>query len=108
MILPPQDPLRKDLPQDIVVAGSVTSLWASSRWSVTPLHYDPFDNTLVHLAGRKRVLLLPPREALRAYLHPSVHLRHRQSQVQCIKTVKIICTYLIEGCCIGGIVWLFR
>jgi hypothetical protein len=35
-------------------------LWLGPRGCVSPLHYDPLDNCLMQLVGRKRVLLFPP------------------------------------------------
>jgi Cupin-like domain len=40
-------------------------LWLGPRGCVSPLHYDPLDNLLMQVVGRKRVTLLP------AQTHPS-------------------------------------
>jgi hypothetical protein len=45
------------------------------------LHYDVYHNTLVQVAGTKRVWLLPPSELASVRLYPSLHARYRQSQV---------------------------
>ena len=34
-------------------------LWLGPRGTVSPLHYDPLDNLLIQMAGKKRVLLYP-------------------------------------------------
>lgn len=35
-------------------------LWLGPRNTVSPLHYDPLDNLLMQIVGKKRVLLYPP------------------------------------------------
>ncbi|CAK9103964.1 Arginase 1 [Durusdinium trenchii] len=79
--------LLDDVPgfESFVVGGRdqapIVNLWSASAGSVTPVHYDPFHNTFVQVAGTKRFLLFPPAAAPALYLHPRLHLRHRQAQV---------------------------
>lgn len=84
MILDPGNPEHGGLLEDIhplPFQNAITTLWVAGEGSITPLHYDPFDNTFVQIYGTKRFLLFPPRFATSAYLYPRLHFRHRQSQV---------------------------
>lgn len=47
---------------DVVGLGRLYSVmvWLGPRGCVSPLHFDPLDNCLMHHAGRKRVLLFAP------------------------------------------------
>jgi hypothetical protein len=44
-----------------------SKIWISPRGAVSPLHFDIAHNLHVQVAGRKRFLLLPARDAIRLY-----------------------------------------
>lgn len=54
-------------------AWSLSTLWVSPPAACSRCHFDMHDNILLQLTGRKRLLLLPPSEAPRLYLHPLSH-----------------------------------
>lgn len=58
-----------------------TNLWAAVPGVSSPLHYDAAHNVYCQLAGRKRVILLPPEEAPALYSYPRLHPSTRQSQL---------------------------
>ncbi len=45
------------------------AFWAGARGTLTPLHKDGAKNFALHLLGRKRWILFPPRDAEFLYLH---------------------------------------
>lgn len=53
------------------------TLWAGSRDTRSGLHFDYADNLLAQIAGTKRVLLAPPRDARLLYPRPSNHCSSR-------------------------------
>jgi hypothetical protein len=46
------------------------NFWFGPGNNFTPLHYDPADNLLTQIRGRKQVILCPPREIARLYPFP--------------------------------------
>lgn len=46
------------------------NLWLGPGNNFTPLHYDPGNNFLTQIRGRKQVILCPPREIARVYPFP--------------------------------------
>ena len=62
-------------------SDSIAALWGGSEGAVAPLHFDPFHNMFFQFRGVKRFTLFHPSQYDRAYLHPRLHLRHRQAQV---------------------------
>lgn len=55
-------------------------LWLSSPGVLATLHYDTYHNCFVQVAGRKRVVLIPPEIQQGIRLYPSLHPGYRQSQ----------------------------
>jgi len=73
-VMAPLDNLPSAFRQDFVMpeycAGAATvqiKVWLGQAGTVTPLHRDVPHNLNVHLTGRKRWLLFPPRESRRLY-----------------------------------------
>ena len=56
-------------------------LWLSHAGVVSQIHYDQTENLFVQLAGRKRLLLLPPSSWPQVHPFPSLHPSYRQGQV---------------------------
>lgn len=54
-------------------------LWLSHPGVITQTHYDTQQNFLIHIQGRKRILLFPPNSEL--YQYPNIHRSYRQSQI---------------------------
>lgn len=44
------------------------AMWLGSKGSITPLHKDGSDNFAVHVSGRKRWVIFPPRDAIHLYM----------------------------------------
>lgn len=55
--------------------------WLGPGNNFTPLHYDPNNNFLAQLRGRKQVMLCPPREISRVYPFPFRYAANHFSQV---------------------------
>jgi len=49
---------------------STTRFWMSPADTGSPMHQDLPDNLLAQLIGRKRIVLVPPRDSWRMYRHP--------------------------------------
>ena len=60
---------------------TIAALWSGSQGATAPLHFDPFHNVFFQFRGAKRFLLFHPSEHKNVYMHPRLHLRHRQAQV---------------------------
>jgi [protein]-arginine 3-hydroxylase / protease len=58
-----------------------TRFWLGPGNNYTPLHYDPNNNFLAQLRGRKRVMLCPPREIAHVYPFPLRYATNHFSQV---------------------------
>eukprot|EP00536_Pseudo-nitzschia_multiseries_P006947 jgi/Psemu1/194234/e_gw1.154.29.1 len=58
----PNSNSKSESKPDVVGLGRLYSVmvWLGPRGCVSPLHFDPLDNCLMHHAGRKRVLLFAP------------------------------------------------
>lgn len=50
-----------------------TTIWLSSKHTITPLHFDISHNFFVQVFGSKHFLLLPPNETTTLSLYPSLH-----------------------------------
>ena len=79
MLLPPTTntimPTPKGFPEK-----QMTQIWLGSPGVSTHLHYDAFDNYYVGLRGKKRFVMLPPREAhAHVPVFPITHPNARQS-----------------------------
>jgi tetratricopeptide (TPR) repeat protein len=45
----------------------VTNLWAGSKPTTSPLHYDDYENMLCQIRGRKEIILFPPEDLTKLY-----------------------------------------
>jgi hypothetical protein len=61
-----------------------TRFWLGPGNNFTPLHYDPNNNFLAQLRGRKQVMLCPPREISRVYPFPVRYATNHFSQINVI------------------------
>lgn len=62
--------------------GAITkNFWLSGPGNITPIHYDLFDNFLVQLMGRKKVLLWAPNHYCDLNFNPIGTLHDRQSTI---------------------------
>ena len=57
------------------------NVWMHNQDSVTQAHQDFAHNLLIQVVGRKHVLLVPPSGARCMHMFPSLHPRHRKSQL---------------------------
>jgi len=57
------------------------NLWLSKGGTNSGLHYDSYDNFLIQVEGRKKVVLISARHHLDVSLYPSPHPSWRQSQL---------------------------
>jgi lysine-specific demethylase 8 len=60
------------------------NLWFGPGNNYSPLHYDPVDNLLTQIRGRKQVILCPPREIARLYPFPFSYVGSRVSRVNVV------------------------
>eukprot|EP01048_Picozoa_sp_COSAG05_P012953 COSAG05_NODE_1337_length_5147_cov_25.636485_5_plen_211_part_00 len=56
-------------------------LWFGSAGMVATMHYDTSYNTHTVLYGAKHIIVAPPKDFDKVYIHPAVHPSHRQSQI---------------------------
>jgi lysine-specific demethylase 8 len=57
------------------------NFWFGPGNNFTPLHYDPSNNFLAQIRGRKQVILCPPREITRLYPFPFSYFGNHVSRV---------------------------
>jgi lysine-specific demethylase 8 len=67
------------------------NIWIGNKNTSSPCHYDPYQNILVQVYGKKRVLLIS--KSLSSYMYPHVFPQHNTSQInfnsaETIDTVK--------------------
>ena len=62
LALVPPPPTAKEALEPLV-----TNLWVGTRPTVSPLHYDDYENLLCQITGRKEVVLFPPADIDRLY-----------------------------------------
>lgn len=76
-------PLLKALSEDIILPTRVpkkrimeVNFWAGSGQNITELHYDPVDNLLAVIKGKKNIVIFPPTESNKLY-NASPTLTHK-------------------------------
>jgi Cupin-like domain len=60
------------------------NLWFGPGNNYSPLHYDPVDNLLTQIRGRKQVILCPPQEIAHLYPFPLSYVGSRISRVNVV------------------------
>ncbi|MBL4648066.1 MAG: cupin-like domain-containing protein [Gammaproteobacteria bacterium] len=72
--IPKQFPqLLKDIQPNSYIQGKkvmAMNFWMGSAGNVTPMHYDPMNNFLLQIKGKKRLILIKPNYFSAMYPHP--------------------------------------